>query len=189
MTCIVGWVHKGTIYMGGDSAAVGGMDIKVRLEPKVFIVNNSFIIGFTGSIRMGQLLRFSLKPGMQRKSQTDYEYMCTDFINTVRKCFTAGGFMGKDKEDGEREEGGSFLVGYHGVLYEIASDFQVGINSEPYCSLGCGEDYAHGSLFTTAKLNLSPQEKITYALETATHFSTGVRPPFIILQLPPSKKR
>lgn len=188
MTCIVGFVHQGTVYMGGDSAASDGTNVKVRLDPKVFIVQKRFLIGFTSSFRMGQLLRFSLKPALQKKGQSDYEYMCTGFINAVRKCFAAGGYMGKDKDEGEREEGGSFLVGYKGVLYEIESDFQVGINKEPFCSIGCGDDYAHGSLFTTAQLDLSPEERILYALQTAQHFSGAVLPPFIMLQLPIRKK-
>ncbi len=156
MTCIVGLVHKGTIYMGADSAATGGTDIKVRLDQKVFIVKDRFLVGFTDSFRMGQLLNFSLKPTLQKKTKSDYQYMCTDFINSVRECFEDGGYMGKDKEDSEREEGGSFLVGYKGVLYEIEKDFQVGMNKDPFCSIGCGQDYAHGSLFTTAKLDSSP---------------------------------
>lgn len=188
MTCIVGLVHKGAVYMGGDSAGVGGQDVKIRLDPKVFIVKRRFIIGFTNSFRMGQLLRFSLKPALQLKTQSDYEYMCTSFIDSVRRCFSTGGYMGKDKEDGEREEGGHFLVGYRSVLYEIAGDFQVGINNEPYCSIGCGDEYAHGSLFTSDKLNLCPKKKIICALETATHFSGAVRPPFIILKLPPPNR-
>lgn len=189
MTCIVGLVHKGTVYMGGDSAGVNGTDIKIRLDPKVFILKDRFIVGFTSSFRMGQLLHFSLKLPLQKRAQSDYQYMCTNFINSVRKCFGAGGHMGKDKEDGEREDGGNFLVGYRSVLYEIAEDFQVGINSEPYCVLGSGNGYAHGSLLTSAKLNLSPEERITCALEAAAHFSTEARPPYILLSLPPPKKR
>lgn len=189
MTCIVGLVYKGSVYIGGDSAGTSGTDIKIRLDPKVFIIQKRFIIGFTSSFRMGQLLNFSFKPTLQMKAQSDYEYMCSDFISAVRKCFNDGGFMEKDKTDGNRDEGGNFLVGYRGVLYEIGEDFQVGINEEPYCSVGCAEDYAHGSLYTTAMLRMSPKRRITLALEVATHFSTAVRPPFIILRLPhPTKK-
>lgn len=186
MTCIVGLVEKDAVYIGGDSAGVSGSDIKVRKDSKVFIVDNRFIIGFTSSFRMGQLLRFSLEPPLQGRGVRDYEYLCTDFINAVRKCFVAGGHMGKEEE---REEGGNFLVGYRGVLYEIGSDFQVAINEKPYCSVGCGEDYAHGSLFATANLNLGPEERINRALEAAVYFSTSVRPPFVILKLPHRKKR
>ena len=176
--------------MGGDSAGTSETDIKIRLDPKVFFVDKKrFLIGFTSSFRMGQLLNFSLKPTLQMKAQSDYEYMCTDFVNSVRKCFRDGGYMGKDKTDGEREEGGSFLVGYQGTLYQIESDFQVGINQDPYCSIGCGEGYAHGIMLNTAKLGLSPKKRITLALEAATYFSNSVRPPFVILHLPPPRKR
>jgi ATP-dependent protease HslVU (ClpYQ) peptidase subunit len=181
LTCIVGLVQDGVVYIGGDSAGVAGMDIKVRLDPKVFIVDKRFIIGYTDSFRMGQLLRFSLKPPRQKPRVDDYEYMCTGFINAVRRCFTNGGYIKKQEE---RERGGSFLVGYRGRLYEIASDFQVGINADSYSAIGCGEDYAHGSLFATEHSGLSPEERIRLALEAASHFSAGVHPPFVIIRLP-----
>ncbi len=188
MTCIVGFVHDGSVYIGGDSAGVSGDDIKIRLDPKVFVLEDRFIIGFTSSFRMGQLLRFSLKLPVQKQDQDDYEFMCTAFIDAVRKCFSDGGYMGKDDDDGEREEGGDFLVGYRGVLYEIGRDFQVGISQEPYSSIGCAESYAHGSLFATATLGWDPEKMINNALEAAAHFSTSVRGPFTILKLPSAKK-
>lgn len=181
LTCIVGLAQGGVVYIGGDSAAVAGMDIKVRLDPKVFIVDKRFIIGYTDSFRMGQLLRFSLKPPRQKRGVDDYEYMCTGFINAVRKCFAAGGYLKKSEE---REKGGTFLVGYRGVLYEVNSDFQVAINADSYCAIGCGDSYAHGALFGSGGRGLSPEERIRTALEAAAHFSSGVCPPFIILKLP-----
>ena len=60
MTCIVGLVHEGVVYIGGDSAGVGGMSLTVRADEKVF-QNGEFLMGFTTSFRMGQLLRYSLK--------------------------------------------------------------------------------------------------------------------------------
>lgn len=180
MTCIVGLVQDGKMCMGGDSAGVSGYDIKTRADPKVFIFDNRFIIGFTTSFRMGQLLRFSLKSPEQPAEQKDYEYMCTGFIDAVRKCFSDGGYM---KKENVREEGGNFLVGYRGVLYEVQGDFQVAINADPYSAVGCGEPYAYGSLFATAALGLPPEKRIRRALEAAAHFSSGVCPPFIILKL------
>lgn len=190
MTCIVGLVHNGAIYMGGDSAGTNSdLEFSIRLDPKVFLLKNRFIVGFTTSFRMGQLLRFSLRLPNQRQGQGDYEYMCTAFIDAVRKCFYVGGYMGKEKDGGDRENGGRFLVGYRGVLYDVGGDFQVGINQDPYYSVGFGNNAAFGSLFTTAPLGLEPEKRITLALEAATHFSAGVRPPFVILRLPSAKKR
>ena len=35
MTCIVGLVHEGVVYIGGDSAGVGGLSLTVRADEKV----------------------------------------------------------------------------------------------------------------------------------------------------------
>ena len=61
MTCIVGLVHNGIVYIGGDSAAITIDGVQfLRSDPKVFI-KEDFLIGFTSSYRMGQLIRFNLK--------------------------------------------------------------------------------------------------------------------------------
>ena len=36
MTCIVGLRHEGKAWIGGDSAGVGGLELTVRRDPKVF---------------------------------------------------------------------------------------------------------------------------------------------------------
>jgi ATP-dependent protease HslVU (ClpYQ) peptidase subunit len=60
MTCIVGMVENGKVYIGGDSAGVSGFDYHIREDQKVF-QNGDMIFGFTSSFRMGQLLQYSLK--------------------------------------------------------------------------------------------------------------------------------
>jgi len=60
MTCIVGLVENGKVYIGGDSAGVAGLDITTRKDEKVFQKEN-MIFGFTSSFRMGQILRYSFK--------------------------------------------------------------------------------------------------------------------------------
>ena len=187
MTCIVSIVDNGTVYMGADSAGIAGLSITIRKDPKVF-TNGPFLLGFTQSFRMGQLLRFKFDPPKQTVSQDDYQYLVTDFIDSIRKCFSVNGFGDK-----EATTGGNFLVGYKGKLYTIEKDHQVGIPSVNYDAVGCGSDLALGSLHSTAKLKLKPEERITMALEAAAEFSAGVAAPFIILKQEPeaatSKKR
>jgi len=181
MTCIVGYIDRAndTVHLGGDSAGVAGLSITIRKDPKVF-KNGPFIMGFTTSFRMGQLLMSSkFKPPKQKKSQNDYEFMVTDFIDEVRRCFKDGGYIQKF-DDGD-EKGGTFLVGYKGELYEIDSDFQVGIPADEYSSVGCGEDLAKGAMFTLSQLEIdgiTPEEILGTALNAASHFSGGVEPPY-----------
>ena len=177
MTCIVGYIDKKNkkVIIGGDSLSSSDDDIMIRKDVKVF-KNNGFVIGCTTSFRMIQLLRFSFKPPEINKKDI-YEYMCTDFINSVRECFNNGGYLQK-YTDGD-EKGGTFIVGYKDRLFTIESDFQVGENIVPFSSVGCGCKYALGSLFSTNKLELPAKEKILLALKSASFFSGAVSEPFI----------
>lgn len=178
MTCIVGYVKDGVVYMGGDSAGVAGLDVRERKDTKVFFVQNEFLIGYTSSFRMGQLLRFKLKVPDKSPEQDEYEYMCTSFIDSVREVLKEGGYLHSDKGDII----GTFLVGYRGRLYLVSDDLQVAENIDPYDSVGCGEKYALGALAILDEA-LPAKTTVTKALEVAVKFSAGVRPPFVIEEL------
>lgn len=175
MTCIVGLVDKGDVYIGGDSAGVAGLSLSIRADEKVF-GNGPFLMGFTTSFRMGQLLRYKFDPPAQTVGQEDMRYMVTSFIDAARQCFSQNGFGDK-----EATRGGSFLVGYKSKLYSIESDYQVGIPATPFDAVGCGSDLALGALYATA--GLKPEIRVRTALEAASSFSAGVAPPFTILKL------
>lgn len=181
MTCIVGLVDKGDVYIGGDSAGVAGLSISIRADEKVF-GNGPFIMGFTSSFRMGQLLRYKFSPPAQTIHQNDMEYMVTSFIDACRQCFRTNGFGDKDAT-----HGGTFLVGYKGNLYTVESDFQVGKLHAPFDAVGCGSDLALGALYASEKM--SPEDRINLALGAASTFSAGVAPPFVILKLESENKK
>jgi ATP-dependent protease HslVU (ClpYQ) peptidase subunit len=172
MTCIVGLVDKGRVYIGGDSAGVAGLSVSIRADEKVF-ANGPFIMGFTTSFRMGQLLRYKLEPAAQTIKQGDMEYMVTSFIDSVRKCFTDNGF-------GSGSTGGTFLVGYKSKLYTIDTDYQVGVSADPFDAVGCGTDLALGAMYATK--GQDPKKRITTALSAASTFNGGVMAPFLILE-------
>ena len=182
MTCVIGLKTKDRILMGADSAGVGGLDIEIRAMPKIF-QNGKFMIGYTTSFRMGQLLQFEFNPPIQDEKTSDEKFMCVNFINAIRKCFKDGGFSEIDKN---KEEGGIFIVAYKKQLYKIEGDFQVATIQDDFMVCGCGGNYALGALKVTQKL--PPKERIKLALETAEYFSAGVRRPFIILEMKSKEK-
>jgi len=181
MTCIVGLVNNGDVYIGGDSAGVAGLSISIRADEKVF-GNGPFIMGFTTSFRMGQLLRYKLAPPAQTVHQNDMEYMVTSFVDACRQCFSGNGFGDKDAS-----MGGNFLVGYKGKLYNIEADYQVGVPKASFDAVGCGSDLALGAMYATE--GLSPEQRINAALGAASTFSAGVAPPFTILKLEGDHKK
>jgi len=150
MTVIVGLKHDGKIYMGADSAGVANYNLIVRADEKVFIKSNGskYIMGFTSSFRMGQLLRYALRIPEKPPKMNDYEFMVTSFINSVRDCLKNGGYA---KKENETEQGGHFLIGYNGHLYQIYGDYQVAQSMDNYDACGCGWAYALGSMRSTQR--------------------------------------
>jgi hypothetical protein len=153
------------------------MNQTIRADEKVFI-NGDFVMGFCGSFRMGQLLRYSLKPPTHHPDVDFMAYMVNDVVNAVRDCLKTGGYARKEKE---AEEAGTFLVGFKGNLFKIDADYQVAQPSLPFDACGCAQDIALGCLY--ANEHLQPEQRITQALEAAESFSAAVRRPFVIRKL------
>lgn len=177
MTCIVALEHKGKVYMGGDSAAVSGWDIQASASPKVFLVGD-FLIGYTSSFRMGQLLQYNLEIPENACGKDDMKYLVTQFIPAVRNCLKDGGYT---KVDNNKEEGGAFLVGYRGKAYLVSSDFQITRMTSGFIAVGCGENYAIGALAVNKITH--PENAVIRALEVAAMFSAGVCAPFHVISM------
>ncbi len=178
MTAIAGFVHEGKVWIGGDSAGVDGrFALTVRADQKVFR-SGEFVMGFTSSFRMGQLLRYTLTVPPWKEKQDLFEYMVNDFIGAVRNCLKAGGYA--EKHD-DAERGGTFLVGVRGRLFCIQSDYQVSESADGYEACGCGELICSGALFATRNFIGPPVERMKVVLEAAERHSAGVRAPFHIL--------
>lgn len=175
MTCIVGIEHAGRVYLGADSAGSTGWTLTVRADEKVFKVG-PFVMGFTTSFRMGQLLRYNLTVGEPTVGCEDERFMATTFIDSVRTTLKGGGYA--QVHDGQ-EAGGEFLVGYKGRLYQVCSDYQVGRSVSGYAAVGSGDRVALGALYATT--HLPPDERIQVALDAAEQFSAGVRGPFVMM--------
>lgn len=174
MTCVVGLVNKERVYIGVDSAAVSGWTRRETNLRKVFR-RGPFLIGYTTSFRMGQLLEHQLEVPKQEEGQSDMAFMVNVFIESTRDLLKARGFA---KVEANAEKGGQFLVGYRGHLYSVDSDFQVGEMTDGYDAIGSGSDFALGALHALGKAR--PTNRIRSALEAAAHFNMGVCGPFYI---------
>ena len=180
MTCIVGLVHDGDVFIGGDSAGSNdAFDMMIRADEKVF-KKDGMVFGFTSSFRMGQILRYSFIPPSQAVGQGDYEYLCGPWIDSLIDCLKEKGYASVANNN---VTGGTFLVGFNGSLYRIDDDFQVGMRVDHYDSVGCGGRYAIGAMSMLIDDDISPEEKINKALAVAARFSAGVRGPFVVKKL------
>lgn len=175
MTCIVGIVSKGKVYIGADS--LGSNDFKkvVRREPKVF-ENGDFLIGGAGSFRMLNLLRWKFNPPTVKDGDDLHKFMCTEFVTALSELFKENGY-GVTSYDWK---GGNFLVGTKGRLFEFGSDFQVSEHDQ--IAIGSGKYHALDCLFALAGTDLSPKKSILKALEAAKTFVVSVQRPFIVMK-------
>jgi hypothetical protein len=178
MTCIVGISQDGKVFMGGDTCG-SSYTWQTVGNPKVFTVQDKFLIGCTTSFRMIDLLRFELQVEDQRNDQTDDGYVRTTFVRAIRECFKENGWL---KSASDKNEGGNFLLGYRGKLYEVQDDFSVLNSPQVGMAVGSGEQSARGSLHTT-RLDADPVRRIYQALEAAESVVTSVKAPFMHLVL------
>jgi len=183
MTCIVGLTNDNKVYVGGDSASVSGYTIRTSAVPKVFR-NGPFVIGYTTSWRMGQILQHHLQLDDLYKSlkigDSVQEFMVREFVEAARKAFKDYGFA---EEENNKETAGEFLVGYGGHLFHVGSDYQVNETIDGMDACGSSEEVALGALYATRESRLIPFQRINIALEAAAHFSKSVRAPFHVEML------
>lgn len=175
MTCIVGLVSEGKVYIGGDSAGTGyRSDLSVLKNKKVFI-NGGFLFGFTSSFRMGLVLQHGFTPPKPREGADILAFMNTEFIDGARSAMRSAGYLSVENSV---EQGGTFLVGYRGHLFHVQADFSVLESECGFNACGCGDLIAIGAMF--AATQPTPEARIEMALTAAETFCAAVRRPFII---------
>jgi 20S proteasome alpha/beta subunit len=173
MTCIVGLRTDLGVYIGADSAASdssGGFATVVH--PKVFEISN-FLVGCTVSFRLMQVLQYCFKPDERKQNESDFQYLVTGFSNKLHDIL-------KEYECSFDEGDPGLLIGYRGRLYHTMCDFSIMEYNAPYVAIGSGGDYALGSMYSTAKLNISPEDRIRIALESASFNNSFCSEPYTI---------
>jgi ATP-dependent protease HslVU (ClpYQ) peptidase subunit len=173
MTCIVAIVENDRVYMAADSLGGGNHDYDLRSDEKLFH-NGEYLIGFTSSYRMGQLLQFADLPKPTGKDP--FAFMVKTFIPFIRDLFGKAGFT---TVSNNKEEGGVFLVAFGSNLFAVHEDFQVAKSLRKFDSVGSGHLVAKGALWALGTADLDPTTKLLRALEAAQAYNVYVRPPFM----------
>lgn len=188
MTCVIGLFDskRRNFYIGADSVESTQSHLINRNDSKVFIKENgtdSFIFGCSTSFRMIQLLRYSLiipDFTFNNDEESVDKYMCTLFIESVRKLFKEKGFSSNESNV---ETGGSFIVGFKKYLYEIQPDYQVAKPRDNFCCIGSGYLSAYGAMTALEQQSMRSEEKIMRALEISAKYNPFVRGPFSVVWL------
>ena len=177
MSCVVGIVQDGVIYMGGDSLAIDDDSNQTLVkDEKVFYktvgLKSKMLMGFVGNYRIGNIMKHTFRCPKRLSNDTVEQYIYDRFIVSLKEAV-------KD----EKFEDTSLLLGYEKNLYVIEDDFSVVCPVSPYTSIGHGAPYALGALSVLFSFGTTPQVKIEMSLSAASDHSAAVKPPYLILCL------
>ncbi|RWX70454.1 hypothetical protein EN780_03405 [Mesorhizobium sp. M4B.F.Ca.ET.089.01.1.1] len=159
MTCIVGLIDDGAVYMGGDSAAILDSNVEVRQNRKVFR-KGAYLIGYAGSYRVGQLIEHTLE--LDSPQGALLKHMITHVAEKIRE------ISGKESAE--------VLIGCLGRLFKFSSDFSVA-EYKRYAAIGQADQCALGSLFDGRG---DPTKRVLRALGAAQEHNAAVRAPFYV---------
>lgn len=183
MTAIAAFVDsKKTVWMGGDAAATGtSLDLSTLSHPKV-LAKKGLVLGYSGSIRMGNILEHCFDPPPHDPDMRIEAYVCTSFLPSLRDAFASHCYA---KSGAGEHMPSDFLIGHQGRILRIQSDFGLLCRNDPYDSCGSGEDICLGALHVLGHdKNADGRKVVLRALEAAEANSAAVRGPFTILKLP-----
>lgn len=174
MTCVVGLIEENKIYVGADSAATTYL-VQALASKKVFRQKNC-IIGYSGSLRMLNLLAYVFSVPEHPENMPVERYLMTVFVDALRALLKDAGSATKTNE--KEESTGYFLVGYQSRLFQIGFDYSVMEILDNFNAIGSGHEVALGALHATKDMSILPQKRIELALQAASHFCSGVGGPF-----------
>jgi hypothetical protein len=134
-----------------------------------------FILGYVGSIRVGQIVLYGLQIP-DNTERTPLKYMINRFAETVARQVASAGITRRDIKE---EDNFTILVGYRSSLFLIHDDFRVGERADSFEAIGTGGQVALGVMSATE--GEAPRVRLRKALTAAEKFASGVRRPFIFV--------
>lgn len=176
MTCIVACKRNQVICLGGDSTTTSDYHQIQNRDAKVFR-RAHMLFGTSGNPRLRNLLQFTMDIPEIQESEDPMSYLVRRFLKTLRDCFQEEGFL--RGENGQESIDGRFIIALRQELYLFGRDMNITRPAHPYLAIGTGAEYAYGSLATTTRMDLEPQQCVQLALEAAALHCTDVASPFI----------
>jgi ATP-dependent protease HslVU (ClpYQ) peptidase subunit len=173
MTCIVGIADGDSVYIGGDRGISDNDTILKMSRPKV-TQHGDFLIGYSGSLGVGQLMEFITYPKVT-KTMDIYKTIRIDIVEQIKALYES---HGRDIEDNATD----WLIGCKGRLFEFSSS-DWGVAELEEDSIGTGSTFALGSLYTSKHIEYTPIERINYALNAAIELSPTCSLPVDILYI------
>ncbi len=177
MTTIVGVQLKhGCVIVSDSRIAAGG---KVYTHPDMVkaVQRGHYLIAGAGDYRALQIILHGwTPPALTIKAKDNlYEFMINKVVPMLKATLVAAGVeLNKSSDNSDDKFELSILIAINGTIFEIDSDFAVGMNSTGFYGIGSGGDYAVGALHAGAST--------LDAMRIAALNNNETAPPFHILE-------
>ena len=175
MTCIVGLVDDGRVWMGADSRSTSASDWCLTTQSPKIIEKDGALFGCAGSPRIGQLIRYSTT--LPKRLPDDLDREVFEIVAAIQRGLREGNCIAVD--GGAETYDGTILLGYRGNLFLVSNDYSITQPRENYQAIGSGSPTALGALYATK--GQEPETRIRIALEAAAQTSPYVSGPFVIM--------
>lgn len=178
MTCTVGVVKNGKVWLGGDSYTERAGIAKFQKIGTKLIRRGPFLFGYAGGSGIAPALQYTLKLPKHFRGVTPDELFHQFVMSHLIPCFSDCNLL-EGQADSKKFDGG-LLVGFKGRLYEVDSSF--GWDARPqYSAIGCATNLALGAFWVLGNdPTIKPARQCEVALEAAAAHDPHVAPPFYV---------
>lgn len=179
MTTIVGLVHDGKVYMGGDSQTTRHWTQGILRHSKVFYLPKAgLLVGCTGLSRYVDIVKYHADVELTTQRHDILEKLVTVFVPSVREALkTHAASMTENGQ--EHADESCMLIGYQHRLFVLDSKFSVTEYERGFDAIGSGGDIALGAMAVLSS-RMNPEARIKRALQATADCGLYVRPPFAI---------
>ena len=180
MTCIAGINTGKKIIIAGDRKGSNGFTYSQYKKPKVFKKGN-FIFGVAGNYIIMQIIANNFDAPKRFVGQETDDYIYNTVTNYIFRLLDSNNALAL--VDGEKSFHAAFFIGYEKELYGLYGNFQININSKNYDAVGSGENHAMASLYSTAGLDITHEDRLRKAIVCASEFVLSVDSDIDIVEL------
>lgn len=176
MTTIVGVQNADGCVIASDSRVADNGKVYSHPEMVKAVERGSYIIGGAGDYRALQVVLHGWSPPLvTAKAKTNlYEFVINKVAPSLKTTLLEAGVEFNKSPDSDYKFELQLIVGINGTLFEIDSDFAVGMNDTGLYAIGSGGDYALGALHAGAT--------VLDAMRIAAVNNNGTSAPFHILE-------
>lgn len=178
MTCIVGVVQDGEVWLGADGRCTFDYYYTPIAQPKIARVG-PMLIGAAGDARIAQVL-FSGKEIPAMDGYAPLDYLCGPFAQWGRERLKEQEAMLTDSGNTPNTKS-HWVIALAGQLFLIDGRFAVFESKRGFEAAGSGLEVALGYLIATPDKSVRP--RIEGALTAAAEVILSVGPPFHIEKL------